>query len=147
MYGSRHIRDFGESVPDVWRQQIAKLKAHEIERGLRRLTIAGSGSPPTLPQFVKACKEVKEFGADDTVNYPPGTLIEEKDLRDKWDRFADHLFLNYLRRKNGVKESLLPLLIQIKKDVAAQYRSIGEEDHVEPQEMVSHMTKMLDAAK
>lgn len=56
MYGTRLTRDFGESVPDPWRSAIKTLTDVQIQRGLRRLTAAGSASTPTLPQFVKACK-------------------------------------------------------------------------------------------
>lgn len=140
MYGVRLTRDFGESVPDVWRQAIATLPRHEIERGLRRLTIGGSGSPPTLPQFVRACKTV----GDDELRQPNQAALPEKDLRDNFERFADHLFLNYLRRKGGVADSLLPLLLVVKRELTDSFREIHSEDPVTPEQMRDSFNLRLD---
>ena len=138
MYGVRLTRDFGESVPDVWRQAISGLQRYEIERGLRRLTTQGSGSPPTLPQFMRACKEV---GDDNGSLRPAHTIITEQDLRDKYDRFADHLFFNFLMRCGGIPNDLLSGCIAIKKKIAADFRLIGSEETVEPKEMQQALHK------
>jgi hypothetical protein len=144
MYGTRHTRDFGESVPDVWKQAILGLKRHEIEKGLRRLTANGSGSPPTLPQFMKACKEV---GDDNGTLRPMATAeLGEIDNRDTFDRFADHLFLNYLRRENGVAKELLPKLLVVKRQVTEDFRGIHSEDHVKAEEMRDSFFKRMAIA-
>ena len=63
------------------------------------------------------------------------------DTRDKYDRFADHIFLNYLMRSGGVAEDKLTECLSIKKQVAADYRLIGQDEIVEPEEMRNELHK------
>lgn len=44
----------------MWIMSINGFKDFEIQRGLRKLLHKGSGTPPTLPQFMAACKYSEE---------------------------------------------------------------------------------------
>lgn len=126
MYGVRHTRDFGESVPDVWRQAIQNLKQHEIERGIRRLTSGGSSSPPTLPQFVKACKTI---GEDEGPSNPGPHLALPAPKVHPIAAHAQKCLLAWLyHRKQETSESELQDLIREKNRIVDQYVQIQTED-------------------
>lgn len=63
------------------------------------------------------------------------------DTRDKWERFADHVFLNFLFRTGGCSKAVLLVLLQIKRRVTEQYRLIGTEEHVEAKEFLDALTR------
>ena len=125
MYGTRHTRDFGESVPDVWRQAIAGLKRHEIERGLRRLTAQGSGSPPTLPQFMKACRQVGDEGMG--AENPSGQKVIEQKF-DPIMAHANKCLFAFLSNNGAATESSLSHMIAEKNRIAEQFIEIAIEE-------------------
>jgi hypothetical protein len=65
------------------------------------------------------------------------------DDQDIFTRFADHVFFNYLMRK-GCALEVLPRLIDIKNTMTKNYRDIGSEEHVDPQEMRDQLVKRWD---
>ena len=144
-FGPRFLRDFGKEAPPIWSSAIAKLNDIEIARGFRRLSTRGLSSPPTLPQFMKACQEI---GDNEGEMRPRQTYqaLPNPDNRDKYDRFADHLFLNYLMRKQGCDLVVLPQLLNIKRQTTQIYREIGQEEQVEPKEMRDYLHKCWDKA-
>jgi len=143
MYGTRHTRDFGESVPDVWKQAIGGLKRHEIERGLRRLTAQGSGSPPTLPQFMKACRQIGDdgIGAENQQSGPALPLIF-----DKYVAHANKCLLAYLNViiKDKVTEDELQKLVAEKNRIAEQFKEISTADEVTGKEIKEALFKSFD---
>jgi hypothetical protein len=115
MYGARLTRDFGESVPDPWRSAVKSLSDSQIQRGLRRLTAAGSGSTPTLPQFVKACKAP---GDDEGTARPELTYRPQSHL--PWQvRTGNCTLLSFLLSKGGVSADLMPKLVETKNKIVA----------------------------
>ena len=60
MFGGKFVSNYGEQPTQMWIATINGFKDHEIQRGLRKLLHKGSGTPPTLPQFVAACKYSEE---------------------------------------------------------------------------------------
>lgn len=112
MYGSRLTRDFGDSVPDPWRSAIKTLTDAQVQRGLRRLTAAGSGSTPTLPQFMKACRD---FGDDEGQTRPASTYLPSPDY-DHFHRFGQRQFFKFLWTHDTTPEQL-PMLIQRKDEI------------------------------
>lgn len=121
MYGARLTRDFGDSVPDPWRSTIKTLSDAEIQRGLRRLTIAGSGSTPTLPQFVKACRE---FGDDEGQVRPASTYLPAPDY-DHFHRFGQKQFFKFLLT-HDTTPAQLPELIRRKNEIIDAARNDPE---------------------
>lgn len=130
MYGNRLTRDFGDSVPDPWRSAITTLNDYQIQRGLRRLTEHGSGSTPTLPQFVKACRDTS---GDPIV--PEVPALPEL-TPDNFTLFGNHLLFNFLMRyPQPVSDASLRELVKAKDKIVADFRLISTEDTVEGVEM------------
>lgn len=141
MYGSRITRDFGESVPEPWQSAIRKLTDVEIQRGLRRLTLGGSGSTPTLPQFVKACREI---GTTDGPENPGPAL--PKPLPDTFVLFGNHLLFNYLMRHPvPVSDASVKELVRLKDKIIADYQCIHTEDPVTGEEVRDTLHSAWDA--
>jgi len=140
MYGVRHTKDYGESVPDVWRQAIETLTEHEINRGLRRLTKDGNAYPPTLPQFMKACKSI---GDDGPAN--PGAYVGIEDSRfDPYHCHAQRVMCWYLLNRK-IQQSMLSALIRAKNIIVDQYRLIGKEEKVDGKEIKERLIAAFDA--
>lgn len=115
MYGGRLTRDFGESVPSTWRSAINSLKDHEVQRGIRRLTAAGSSSAPTLPQFVKACKTI---GDDEGEIHPASTSLPAPPIT--WQVRTGNLALfRFLLSRQGVPEDLVSELVAAKNKIVS----------------------------
>ena len=112
MYGNRLTRDFGDSVPDPWRSAVQTLSDAQIQRGLRRLTAGGSGSTPTLPQFVKACRD---FGDDEGQVRPASTYLPAPDY-DHFHRFGQKQFYKFLL-SHDTTPAQLPTLIERKNEI------------------------------
>lgn len=126
MYGTRLTRDFGESVPDPWRSAIATLNDLQIQRGLRRLTAAGSASVPTLPQFVKACRQT---GDDEGETRPAATYLPAPPV-DPWVGLGNRALFQYLKTKGAASEQTLPKLVAVKNEIIA-----AADDSSEPKEV------------
>lgn len=128
MYGTRHTRDYGESVPDIWRQAINTLKPFEIERGLRRLTSGGSGSPPTLPQFMKACRMI---GDDDSGAVNPSRANMLPVMFDPFHMHGQKCLSAFIQNtKTKISEEQLQAMIVEKNKIVSQYKDIATADEV-----------------
>lgn len=115
MYGTRLTRDFGESVPEPWRSAVNALTDAQIKGGLQRLTAAGSGSAPTLPQFVKACRTV----GDDEGTIRPQLTYQPPPKITWQQRTGNASLLQFLLSKGGVSEELVPKLVETKNKIVA----------------------------
>ena len=125
MFGSRFTREYGDSAPETWRRTIESLNDFELARGLRRLLQQGSGSPPTLPQFVKACRAADP---DDVVR-PAATFLPPP-VMDSIAAFGNRVLLGYLmdpRRKNP-SETSLQRMVEAKNRIIDQFRQIERDD-------------------
>jgi hypothetical protein len=114
MYGTRLTRDFGESVPEPWRSAIKTLSDSQVQRGLRRLTANGSGSTPTLPQFMKACRA---SGDDEYETRPAGTFLPQPPL--SWQVRNGNFALLSFMMANDVPQDLVPKLVETKNKIVA----------------------------
>lgn len=149
MFGPRFPRDFGDAAPSIWQNAIQSLKDYEIARGFRRLAAHGSASPPTLPQFVKACKEVGD--SEGPANPPRVPALPEPDFC-KWKAFANNCMFKFLTEmKNGqwkrppvTDPNLLQALIAEKNRVAEDYKLIASECEVTDAEFVKTCLRRLE---
>lgn len=58
MYGAEHItRKFGENPPREWVAKVGELNDHQLEQGLKRCLNSGRSYMPSLPEFLKFCRE------------------------------------------------------------------------------------------
>lgn len=121
MYGSRLTRDFGESVPEPWTSAIRTLNDRQIQRGLRKLTDAGSASSPTLPVFVKACRMLDdEDGSHGRANVPalPGY--------DDYHQLGQRWLFAFLLKHGGIEPATLPKVVAAKNRIVAEFRASGD---------------------
>jgi hypothetical protein len=114
MYGTRLTRDFGESVPEPWRSAVNTLSDAQIQRGMRRLTATGSGSTPTLPQFVKACRA---SGDDEYTARPDTTCLPQPQIT--WQVRNGNMALLSFMMANDVPQDLVPKLVETKNKIVA----------------------------
>lgn len=56
MYGRTLVTNYGAEPPTVWRAKIGELSDAQVANGLRSLSEKPSQYPPTLGEFVAACK-------------------------------------------------------------------------------------------
>jgi hypothetical protein len=128
MYGSRLTRDYGDSVPDAWRTAINQLKQHEVTRGLQRLLRQGHATPPTLPQFVKACREIGG-GEDGQEPHPaPDRALPSPQYEDPIHRHAQLSMFGYLWSRGAASQDSLSKMITAKNKLVAQFQDIYRED-------------------
>lgn len=59
MHGDRFLREFGSQPNETWRAAIDRLSDDEIRQALKTLAEKGSPHPPTLGEFVAACRPPK----------------------------------------------------------------------------------------
>ena len=140
MYGPRFLRDYGEQPSQIWRSAIQGLNDHEIARGFRRLAAHGSASPPTLPQFTKACKQVgEEDGPSRPINQPQ---LPQPDFC-PWKAFANRCLFGFLTKNTGplVDEKTLAKLVKAKNEITETYKSIASECEVSDDEFVKTCNK------
>lgn len=91
-------RKFGDKPPPEWISMIARLSDFELQRGMRRLVYSGKAHVPSLPEFVKLCRNI---GAGDDVEDGPRAPIlpvSEDWKGDEWDDRANRRFMGYLFR-------------------------------------------------
>jgi hypothetical protein len=145
MYGSRFLRDFGDSVPDAWRAAVSQLQDWQITRGLERLTRHGNGSSPTLPQFVKACREASEHGGPVT---PSGQALPAP-VGSSLDAFGQRCMMIFLM-SNHAREDQLPRLIAVKNETVRGFEVVMAEEPDTPatairDELMRRLSRVLAA--
>lgn len=125
MYGNKFISSYGEKPLQMWAMTINELKDYEIKRGLRKLLMKGSGTPPTLPQFVAACKY-----SDEEESQPlPNNLLPKEVQYDAVHCQAQGAMMAYLMLKS-VPKDFLPVMIQIKSKMANDFRGMMAEEEM-----------------
>lgn len=142
MYGNRFIRDYGESAPEAWCNVIGALKDHELKGGLKKLLDLGSGSPPTLPQFIKACRNANEHEGAER-NHSPYVLPKPEYL-EKFHAHGEKCLFAYLWDRNGVSEAALKAMIQAKNRLVDSFRTISAEEEVTGAEIKRAMFAAFD---
>lgn len=127
MYGNRLTRDFGDSAPSIWANSIRSLRDYELARGLRNLLNTGSGSPPTLPQFMKACRQAETDGPER--NHSPQTSLPKSEFGEAIWAHAQKCLLAYLmKRPVKTTEAELEVFIAEKNKLVTIYREVLTDD-------------------
>src|SRR5690606_30884911 len=124
MYGNRLTRDFGDSVPEPWRNGISYMPDWQIQRGLRRLSLAGSASVPTLPVFVKACRQQ---GDDEGQSRPDASALPPPTY-DGFHAFGQRCLFVFLRRSDAIGQERLQALIRAKNKLANDFRELSRDE-------------------
>lgn len=143
MYGNRLVRDYGESAPEAWANVIGALKDHEIAAGLRALINIGSGSVPTLPQFVKACRNAQEHDGPHA-NHSPERTLPRPEYMEKFHAHGQKCLFAYLWKRGPASSESLQAMIVRKNNLVCDYRSIAEEEEVTGKELKEALFKAWD---
>lgn len=126
MYGSQLARVYGESVPSVWARTIAGMDQYKLATGLRNLVNNGSGTVPSLPQFVKACHQTSHEGMER--NHSP-----EKTITKEYHAIHAHAqkcLFAYLWNRDAASQSALDEMIAIKNKIVSDMIAISKEEEI-----------------
>lgn len=125
MFGPRLVRDYGQSAPDTWRNVIGAMHSYELQRGLKNLLESGSGSVPTLPQFIKACRTPIESEQSPA---PVSHRVERK--FDPIEAHANKCLIAYMwnKRRHFWNDEQLHAVLAIKNKISDQYTEILMDD-------------------
>lgn len=131
MFGAETLaRKFGESPPEEWRLSLSRLTDFELQRGLRRLNDSGKGHVPTLPEFLRMCREV---GGDYADPVPPSRQISQQPMA-RWEAEGGLHLLGYILRQSRHKVFFDPdqtaRLVEAKKYWAQNMRELEEEGNL-----------------
>lgn len=126
MYGPRFLRDYGNTAPPVWQSAIRTLTDAQIQRGMRRLAAAGSGSVPTLPVFVKACRQP---GDDEGETRPASTYLPPPSY-DDFHAFGQRCLFAFIRTQDRISDPTLKALVSVKNKLVNDFREMHREDEV-----------------
>lgn len=128
MFGSKFVSNYGENPSQMWIAAINGFKDYEVQRGLRKLLYKGSGTPPTLPQFVSACK----YSDDEDTTPNPSTLALPR-IASEFDEpvwcHGQKCLLTYLwKSSRKYNDNELKELISIKNRLVRDFKQVLTED-------------------
>ena len=117
----------GDKPSQMWIMAVSGFKDYEIERGLRKLLYKGSGTPPTLPQFVAACKYSEEDEAEPT---PMESRIRIASPYDEpvWSHGQKCLLAFLWKSSRKYNDTELQELIKIKNKLVHDFKQMLAED-------------------
>jgi len=80
MFGADAVeRKYGRTIPDEWHAMLGRLNDFQVQRGIRQLAYSGKPHVPSLPEFVKLCRDAEHDIRPPTVH--PALAAPE------WDRW------------------------------------------------------------
>lgn len=98
--GDAVVRKFGEKPPQEWVVSLNRLGRYDLKRGMRRLMHSGKAHVPTLPEFLRWCRE---SGGDHPGDQPrasqPQLPPPPMSKADGWKGIAGVHLLGYLSRQ------------------------------------------------
>lgn len=101
MFGADAVaRKYGQGVPDEWKAMLMRLNEHQVQRGVRMLAYSGKSNVPSLPEFVKLCRDAEH---DREVNDQPALPNPAAFAGDQWDSAANHHLHAYISRMVAAK--------------------------------------------
>lgn len=128
MFGSKFISNYGEKPSQMWTASINGFKDYEIQRGLRKLLYKGSGTPPTLPQFMAACKY-----SEDEDSAPNPSIIALPSQSSQYDEpvwsHGQKCLLTYLwKSSRRYSDDEVKELVKIKNRLVDDFKQVLAED-------------------
>lgn len=96
MFGRDAVaRKFGETIPDEWHAMLSKLNEYQVQRGIRMLAYSGKAHVPSLPEFVKLCRDAEH---DREITDQPALPNPDRWQGDEWLAAANRHLLGYITR-------------------------------------------------
>lgn len=127
MYGADSVaRKYGEEVPEEWHAMLGKLSEFQVSRGVRMLAYSGKTHVPSLPEFVKLCRDAehdREFQSKPALPSP-------EDETDRWTVAANRQLMRYLTAKMAKDPKCLgePASREAMQDPARRHLSNADAD-------------------
>jgi hypothetical protein len=129
MFGADAVaRKYGNEIPPEWHAMLAKLNEHQVARGVRMLAYSGKPHVPSLPEFVKLCRDAEhDREGSDRLSLPPRNNYPG----DGWDVEANNHFFAYvlrrLRDRKPIQPQELPAFLKMKAAWARDCREFVDE--------------------
>jgi hypothetical protein len=97
-------RKFGKNPPREWVGLLRTLNDFELQRGLKRLAFCGKGHVPTLPEFLRMCREVASDQYPDEQRQPLPQSHQLNSRQDaRWEREGNIHLLSYVTEQSKHK--------------------------------------------
>ena len=94
MFGADAIeRKYGREIPYEWIAMCGRLNDFQLQRGIRQLAYSGKQHVPTLPEFVKLCRDA-EHDVRPPRQHP--ALTDQSTETDPWGWLANRRLLKYI---------------------------------------------------
>lgn len=101
MFGADAVaRKYGQGIPDEWKAMLMRLNEHQVQRGVRMLAYSGKSNVPSLPEFVKLCRDATH---DRELSDQPALPNPAAFVGDQWDSAANHHLLAYIAKRVTAK--------------------------------------------
>jgi hypothetical protein len=125
-------RKFGVSPPPEWESALGDLSDAQLHNGFRRVVKGGSPHVPSLPEFLAACRDSREFAAP---LFPEDQQLEDQRF-DQWGIAANkHLLAavmsRALKREGGYTQAQICVLVAAKNAWAQDMRETAEHGEVD----------------
>lgn len=96
MFGADALeRKFGPSIPDEWTAMLSKLNGYQVQRGVRQLAYSGKAHVPSLPEFVKLCRDAEH----DPKPVPAHPALTEDAQWDRWALAGNRRLMGEITRR------------------------------------------------
>lgn len=123
-------RKFGKEAPPEWIAAISELTQVQLDHGLAKLLQGGGAHVPSLPVFIAACRDAREFARS-----APNQTLEDKRF-DGWAAAGNkHLLALCMRRamrsEGGFDAAQTALLVAAKNAWAQTMRDTAENGEVD----------------
>lgn len=124
MFGADAVeRKYGRTIPEEWPAMLSRLNEFQIQRGVRMLAYSGKQHVPSLPEFVKLCRDAEH---DREVNDRPALPNPDGWKGDHWDSEANLHLLGVVTRavrdRRKLDERATRILVRFKNLWARQMR-------------------------
>lgn len=121
MFGGDAVkRKFGTKPPAEWESALTYLTDNQLRHGLESTVKSGAEHIPTLPQFLSACRNAREYESD-------GAIKLEGPITDKWGVAANNHLLAHVwkcaARKRYFDGPQTMILVQFKNSWAEDMRA------------------------
>lgn len=93
MFGADAVeRKYGREIPQEWIAMCSRLNGYQVQRGIRQLAYSGKQHVPSLPEFVKLCRDAEHDAKPQQVH--PALAHEASE--DPWGGLANRRLLKYV---------------------------------------------------
>lgn len=94
MFGADAVeRKYGREIPQEWTAMCSRLNEYQIQRGIRQLAYSGKAHVPSLPEFVKLCRDAEH---DVRPAQTHSALTDQSAQMGPWEILGNRRLLKYI---------------------------------------------------